>query len=418
MSRVPRTLALAAAGGESSDGQLLEAYAADRDGEAFAELVRRHGPMVWGVCRRLLANRQDAEDAFQATFLVLVRKPASVRPADQVGSWLHGVAVRAARKAGRVAARRRERQVESLPDTATSSEGIWSELVPVLDREVARLPEKYRLPVVLCDLEGATRQEAAARLGWPEGTVAGRLARAREVLARRLGRHRLSVSGGALIAALSGGEACAAVPAGLFDSTIQAAGGSFRPEAVALAKGVMRAMSLIKLITLAAVVVAAVVVGGVVLRAQPAPGDPPQDPAKPGPAAPNVAARDPAPPKVPKELLEKRAEAARKVYQQNLTRLKAGQGLPSELFGWSERWLDAELPLAEKPADRARVLQAHLDRTREVERMTVGFAKAGQGRQSDADAATYYRLEAEIRLHREGVTPQALPEEQRKTEKK
>src|SRR5262249_60240728 len=101
-----RTLREVAAA-EPTDGQLLDAYVARRDGAAFAELVRRHGPMVWGVCRRLLPNRQDAEDAFQATFLVLVRKPGSVRPAERVGHWLHGVAVRAARKAARGVARRR-----------------------------------------------------------------------------------------------------------------------------------------------------------------------------------------------------------------------------------------------------------------------------------------------------------------------
>jgi RNA polymerase sigma factor (sigma-70 family) len=171
---------------EPTDGQLLSAYACRGDGDAFAELVRRHGPMVWGVCRRMLANHADAEDAFQATFLVLVRKPGSVRPAERVGNWLHGVAVHAARKAARSAARRRERQVEALPEPETVAEGVWHDLVPVLDEEVTRLPEKYRLPVVLCDLEGCTRREAAERLGWPEGTVAGRLALGRAALARRL----------------------------------------------------------------------------------------------------------------------------------------------------------------------------------------------------------------------------------------
>ena len=194
MIRTLSTLRVAMAETERTDGQLLEAYAASRDGAAFAELVRRHGPMVWGVCRRLLASREDAEDAFQATFLVLVRKPESVRPAESVGNWLHGVAVRAAQKAAKAVFRRRERQVESLPEPETVAEGIWHDLIPVLDQEIARLPEKYRLLVVLCDLEGNTRREAATRLGWPEGTVAGRLARAREALARRMARHGPAVS--------------------------------------------------------------------------------------------------------------------------------------------------------------------------------------------------------------------------------
>jgi len=121
----------------------------------------------------------------------------------------------------------------------------------------------------------------------------------------------------------------------------------------------------------------------------------------PQPSAPEASA----PRKVSKELLEKRLEAARKVFEQNLVRLKGAQALPSELFGWSERWLDAELALAEKPADRVKALRDHFDRTREVERAAVNYAKTGQGRQADADAATYYRLEAEIRLLKEGLEP-------------
>ncbi|QJW97012.1 RNA polymerase sigma factor [Frigoriglobus tundricola] len=276
MSRALQTLRLLTAEPDQSDGQLLEAYAARRDGAAFAELVRRHGPMVWGVCRRALPNRQDAEDAFQATFLVLVRKPGAVRPPDRVGNWLHGVAVRTAQKAGKVVSRRREHQVESLPEPETVAEGIWHDLVPVLDREVARLPEKYRLPVVLCDLEGSTRREAAARLGWPEGTVAGRLALGRAMLARRLARHGLAVSGGVLATVLSGPSARAVAPAQLFGSTIRtAAGGAFRPGVTVLAEEVLRAMSATRFIALAAVVVVAAIGGGMALWAQPIPGDRP-----------------------------------------------------------------------------------------------------------------------------------------------
>ena len=416
MSRVLHTLCLAAAEAELTDAQLLEAYTANRDGAAFAELVRRHGPMVWGVCRRLLANRQDAEDAFQATFLVLVRKPGSVRPAERVGNWLHGVAVRAARKVAKAVARRRERQVDALPEPAAASEGIWHDLVPVLDEEVARLPQKFRLPIVLCDLEGITRREAATRLGWPEGTVAGRLALARAMLTRRLARRGVMLPAGSLATVLFRREACDAAPTSLLNLTTQAAAdGSFRPEVAALAKGVIRTMSATKLITLAAIVL--VVLGGsLTLRGQ-LDGQP-SDPVKASPPVVNAAAPQPAPPKIPKELLEKRLEAARQVYQQNLTRLKAGQGLPSDLFGWSERWMDAELALVGKPADRAKALQDHLDRTRTVERIAKGFATTGQGRQADADAATYYRLEAEIRLHEAGVTPKESLEEKGKSKKK
>lgn len=126
----------------------------------------------------------------------------------------------------------------------------------------------------------------------------------------------------------------------------------------------------------------------------------------------------PAPPGVPRELLERRLEAARKVFRQNLARLKGGQAAPSELFGWSERWLEAELAFAAKQADRARALRDHLSRTQEVERAALSMARAGQGRQADADAATYYRLEAEIRLLKEGVDPSSTKGEKDRSGKK
>jgi biotin operon repressor len=131
-----------------------------------------------------------------------------------------------------------------------------------------------------------------------------------------------------------------------------------------------------------------------------------------------LAESPPAPLKVPQELLGKRLEAARKVFEQNKDRFKSGQGLPSELFGWSERWLEAQLELTEKQADRVKALRDHLDRTRDVERAAVNYAKTGQGRQADADAGTYYRLEAEIRLLKEGVEPQAAKGDKGKPDKK
>jgi hypothetical protein len=173
--------------------------------------------------------------------------------------------------------------VESLPEPETVAEGIWHDLVPVLDQEVRRLPEKYRLPVVLCDLEGNTRREAAERLGWPEGTVAGRLAQGRAMLARRLARHGLPVSAGVLAAVLSGGDLSAAVPTALFDSTVRmTTGGALRPGTAAIAEGVIRAMSATRSTVLAAVLVATTLCGGVALWAQP--GGQPADPVKPAAA--------------------------------------------------------------------------------------------------------------------------------------
>ena len=228
-------------------------------------LERRHGPMVLGVCRRVLRNHHDAEDAFQATFLVLVRKAASILPREKVGSWLYGVAYHAALKARATAARRRarERQVRVMPQRATVSEGLWHDLEPLLDQELARLPDHYRLPVVLCNLEGKTRKEAARQLGWPEGTVAGRLARGRALLTKRLTRHGLPVSGGVLAAVLSQSGASVAVPMPLVHVTVgkAVAGGVVSAPVAAIAEGVMKAMLLTKLKIVTAVLLALAVAG-------------------------------------------------------------------------------------------------------------------------------------------------------------
>jgi RNA polymerase sigma factor (sigma-70 family) len=254
-----------------SDGQLVECFVEHGDQAAFAALVRRHGPMVWGVCRRLLVNHHDAEDAFQAAFLVLVRRAASVVPREKVANWLYGVAYHVAFKARALAARarRRERQVMALPEPAAVSHERGDDLKPLLDRELSRLPDKYRVPVVLCDLEGKTRKEAARQLGWPEGTVAGRLARARALLARRLARQGVALSGGLLAVALARNAAAACVPAALVSATIEVAGrvaagpaaaGMVPARVAALTKGGTRTMLLTKLrIPLMALLAVAVV---------------------------------------------------------------------------------------------------------------------------------------------------------------
>src|SRR5262249_22645957 len=147
-------------------------------------LVRRHAPMVWGVCRRVLGNLHDAEDAFQATFLILVRKAASIASPKLLANWLYGVAHQTALKARATNAKRRvrERQVTHMPEPAANEPDRWNDLQPLLDQELARLPNKYRVAIVLCDLEGKTRKEAAWQLGVPEGTLAARVARGRVML--------------------------------------------------------------------------------------------------------------------------------------------------------------------------------------------------------------------------------------------
>src|SRR5262245_53586922 len=210
---------------ERTDAELLADYLERREEAALAALVRRHAPLVWGVCRRVLRRYHDAEDAFQATFLVFVRKAASIVAPELLANWLYGVAHQTALKARATAAKRgaRERQVADMPDPAATEHDLWDELQPLLDRELSSLPDKYRAAIVLCDLEGKTRREAARHLGIPEGTLAARLSRGRVMLAKRLGRHGLAVSGGALAAVLSQKVASAAAPAPVVSSAIEAA---------------------------------------------------------------------------------------------------------------------------------------------------------------------------------------------------
>jgi RNA polymerase sigma factor (sigma-70 family) len=222
-----------------TDGQLLAQFVARRDGAAFAALVRRHGPMVLGVCHRILGNPHDAEDAFQATFLVLARKASAVVPREQVGNWLYGVAYRAAAKVRALNARRRvrERQVTDIPEPASPRrESEWAEIRPLLDHELRLLPDNYRAAIVLCDLEGKTGREAARQLGWPEGSLASRLSRARKLLARRLTRRGIAVSTAALAALLEQGVATASFAEGAVSARV-----------VSLAEGVIQTMFLTKL---------------------------------------------------------------------------------------------------------------------------------------------------------------------------
>jgi RNA polymerase sigma factor (sigma-70 family) len=253
-------------GGALSDGQLLESFIARKDEGAFHALVRRHGPMVLGLCRRILGNIHDADDAFQATFLVLVRKASTVKPREMVGSWLHGVAWNTARNARAMNAKRhrRERPLEAAPEPGHISRDLWQDLRGLLDRELKGLPRKYRLPILLCDLEGKTIKETACQLGWPQGTVAGRLARARALLAKRLTRRGIGLSTGVL-AGLIGQRALADVPAALMATTSQAvkafaggqaAAGTISGDVVALTQGVLKSMFTIRLKIATAVLIA------------------------------------------------------------------------------------------------------------------------------------------------------------------
>ena len=202
---------LAVLGGET-DRRLLDDFLAARDEAAFAELVRRYGPVVWGVCRRRLANHHDAEDAFQATFLVLVRRAASLAPETPLGPWLHRVAVMTARNVLRQ--NRRRAAVTGPMEHEIAATSPDPDLGLDLDAALLALPERDRVPIVLCHLQGLTRREAAERLECPEGTLSARLHRALARLRARLGGR------GAAALAVAGP---AAVPAGLQAATVRSA---------------------------------------------------------------------------------------------------------------------------------------------------------------------------------------------------
>jgi RNA polymerase sigma factor (sigma-70 family) len=218
-----RRVALARDGAGLTDGELLECFIAGRDEAAFQALALRHGPMVLGVCRRVLRHEADAEDAFQATFLILVKKAATIVPRSMVGNWLYGVAHNTALKAKAMNGKRRVKEKLAWRGCAAAMPVATRRLHDLLDDELSRLPDKYRVPIVLCDLEGKPIKEAARQLGWPQGTVASRLARARGMLAKRMASHGLAFSGGALAALVTVTTATAAVPVALMESTMRAA---------------------------------------------------------------------------------------------------------------------------------------------------------------------------------------------------
>jgi RNA polymerase sigma factor (sigma-70 family) len=264
----------------TTDRQLLDDFTARHNESAFAELVARHGPMVMRVCRRVLHHVQDAEDAFQATFLVLARSTGSIRNRDAVAEFLHGVAYRTAMSAKRTAARRRnhEGQMRGRASPSTASP-TWDDVQAILDEEIQRLPQLFRSAFVMCVLEGKTEQAAAVELGCKEGTVSSRLTRARQRLQKQLLRRGIKL--GVLLAAVcvADGAARAAVPVRLSETTLRygllvAAGktvaGTIPPHVAALATGVTRAMLLNKVRTAAigALVIGLVAAGAGLLKQQ------------------------------------------------------------------------------------------------------------------------------------------------------
>jgi RNA polymerase sigma factor (sigma-70 family) len=256
------------------DSELLVRFLLRRDEDAFAALVQRHGAMVLGICRRVLRHEQDAEDAFQATFLILARKAGVVRRHEVLASWLYTVAQRTAQqlRAARMRLRWRERQVEELPHLAIEPVEA-ADWIPLLDQELSRLPEQYRAPVVLCDLRGEPRRAAALQLGVSDGTLSRRLAAGRRLLAQRLARRGVALSGAALAMALAR-DGAAALPAGLARATSHAAllvaagkAALVRSPAIVLMNQVLRSMLMTKLKVGVTVLVLLVCGGEVAYRA-------------------------------------------------------------------------------------------------------------------------------------------------------
>jgi RNA polymerase sigma factor (sigma-70 family) len=386
----------APAPGTAPDSHLVERFLGQRDETAFAELVRRHGPLVLSVCRRVLRQEQDAQDAFQATFLVLARKAAAIRNRASVAAWLYGVAQRVALKSRSAAARRRQQEQRPAapalpPDPA--AEAARAELRPVLAEELGRLPEKYRAPVVLCYLEGRTNEEAARELGWTKGTVSGRLARARDLLRGRLARRGLALTVAGLAAALAE-EAPAAVPTPLSQTTARAAAlgaaGLVSPAVVALTEGVLRAMFLSKLRTYGVVLLSLLMIGipAGVLAYRALADEPTKEP-------PPAARADDA----LEELLKQRAEAAREGFKAAQQEFRAGVGTGEALAGWSRKIAEAELDRGNRKAGLA-ALEEHVERLKELEKVTQARFDAGRVSPQDLVAARYARLDAEIWLAR------------------
>ena len=377
-----------------SEWQLLARYLEQRDEIAFAALVARHGPMVLGTCRRMLATESDVDDAFQATFLVLVRRARVLGPRDAIGPWLHGVAARVSMHLRSQAARRR--RIETIaPEHSAIAAGPLAhdgELAAVLDQEVNRLPAKYRSPIVLCYLEGHTHEEAARELKWPLGTVKGRLARARDLLRGRLLRRGIAPSI-ALLGVSFAREASASLEREFLEQTVsncmkvtlgRASVETVSVSIAALVKGALSAMIIEKLkwTGVTAVAVGLMLTGAVVMARQPA-APRPKAPARAQTLVDNrqtaaesesadhpgekSAAADPASAEID-ELRTRLIQTAKRDWTTALEEFQANKASLDRIYQASTRLMSAEQDGRRSVADQA-AASAHADRMREVARI-------------------------------------------------
>ena len=402
-----------------SEGQLLDAFAVGRDEGAFEALVARHGPMVLGVCRRALSDPNDADDAFQATFLILARRAGSLRDRELVGAWLYAVARKTAARARADADRRRRRDRASVPaesDQPPAEDPARRELAEAVRGEVDRLPPRYRAAVVLCDLAGHTHAEAARELGIPIGTVKSRQSRAHALLKSRFGRRGLDAPAVLLVAALAS-EATAA-PATLIHTTARAAilivagrgaAGLVSAPALALAQGASPAMILGK-ITAAATATLAIGLAATALGQRGPQAESPKPEqveatevprrGESRPGEPTVKADEVIgiPPTLPNDSQPKTlVDAARKAYRESATYYANGRIKTEIIIEWSKRLLDAERT-ADANGDPIKPYSDHLARMQEIEARERKELAIGRGTSQIVDTIRYFRLEAEQML--------------------
>src|SRR6266852_3354211 len=451
-----RRLAGSPPGTDGSDEELLRRFALERSQDAFATIVDKHGPMVLGVCRRVLRNAQDVEDAFQATFLVLVRKAGSLRQPTLLASWLYGVAYRTAIKARALAAQRHFHETKAMAIQASSppAETTTSDLQEWLDDEVNRLPAKYRKPLTLCYFAGLTNEEAARRLGCAPGTIFSRLARARQMLRDRLARRGLVISTAGLAGMLTTETTRAAVSANLADATVKAALSFAAGNALAtatisttvltLTKGVQQAMFLNTLKSFLVVGLTATVVSGAGVSLWALAHDSTRTEKRAAKRA--IASNENPDNKKPteealkkkddekkakleealkkelealkketaeknlKRLVQERVETAKKEFEARMMQFEAGKGTLDFLIGASKRLLTAETE--DRPGVGALApLQAHFDRMKKIQDINQERFDGGRISIEDLAQAKYYRLEAEIWLERAKAGKQNLNSE-------
>jgi RNA polymerase sigma factor (sigma-70 family) len=400
--------------GGLTDRQLLERFVNRNDPsseDSFTILVERHGPMVWGVCHRLLPDGSAAADAFQATFLVLVRRASAVRVDGSLGPWLYGVSRRVAARARATSLRRRAREtggVEALAGPAPDPGR--AERLAILDEEIGRLSERQRAAVVLCDLEGLPHEEAARRLGCPVGTVESRLSRGRQRLRDRLVRRGLAPAVAALWAEMSR-DASAAMPAALIKQSVRFVTSSpavgIVPVAVTvLAEGVIQMMWLARLKPLVAVAAALILAtAGVAVqgRQQPAPegareqaktAPPPR--AGAGAAVPDLAAANRA---IARQQLALIDEAW--VMLNDFAR-NARIDITSGTFGmWGRRRLEALHRAGAGKAEIVAALEKYINNLKEMEAIAVARKESAQGTSLGVLECQFVRMEAEIWLNEE-----------------